>query len=301
MSFKYAALISYTGTHFCGWQKQREEVSGLLPSIQETFENAVFKMTGERVSIVGSGRTDAGVHATGQVLHFRLQNKEWEPEILKRGLNSLLMQPQIILSEEELALNPASKQPGLIRIQVAAVKAVAPEFHAQRSATQKQYSYYFQQGPCPLPFLEPYSWWIRKKLDISAMQSALNHLIGEHDFKVFQASGSKPDMSTVRTILEAQVEWIPPQWSFPGVTPVVQSLTDQQSEWGLVRVRLLGTGFLKQMVRSINGTLLQVGEGYRKPESFAELLVSRDRKQVGPTAPARALWLERVWYPEIMW
>lgn len=262
---KYAALVSYFGARYCGWQKQKGSAAEGGPSIQQTFEEALAQMTSEeKLSLVGSGRTDSGVHATGQVVHFVLRKKEWDTGILLKGLNSLLP----------------------MDIRVLAVKKVPIEFHAQRSAEKKQYSYYFQQGPCALPMLLPYSWWIKKRLDLEGMQKALSHLVGRHDFKPFQSAGAKPG-PTVREILEAKVEWM--EVPFPGTTPVGQPM-------GLVRVRLVGTGFLKQMVRGIAGTLLQVGDGRRKPDCMAEILESLDRKQVGPTAPGRALWLERVWY-----
>jgi tRNA pseudouridine38-40 synthase len=268
---KYAALLSYRGTQYCGWQRQSGSAAAGDPSIQETVEKALSKMCSERISVVASGRTDSGVHAVGQVTHFVLKRKEWDPSILIKGMNSLLPQD----------------------IQVLAVQPVALDFHAQRSAEKKQYSYYFQQGPCAIPHLEPYSWWIRKPLDREAMREALDALVGEHDFKPFQASGAKPG-PTVRRILEAQVSLEAvrfPETFSPASAPAIA--------W--VRVRIVGTGFLKQMVRGIAGTLLQVGEGRRAPSCIREILASRDRSSVGPTAPARALWLERVWYRELNW
>lgn len=268
MSFKYAALISYVGTDYCGWQKQKAnaELKAAM-SIQETLEKALSRITSEELKVVGSGRTDSGVHALGQVAHFVLQRKAWDVLILQKGLNSLL--------------------PTAIR--VIDIQAVDIAFHSQRSAIRKQYSYYFQQGSCPLPHLEPYSWWIQKRLNLQAMQSALSHLVGEHDFKPFRAAGAKPG-PTVRQILEAEVKF--EEISFPNPIPI------HAKPFGFVRVRVIGTGFLKQMVRGIAGTLLQVGEGRRHPDCMREIICSGDRKLVGPTAPGRALWLERVWYPE---
>lgn len=260
---KYAVLFSYAGTRYCGWQKQKGSGASGEPSIQETIERAIHQMTGEEVSVVGSGRTDSGVHAAGQVAHFVLKKKEWDSQIIKRGLNSILP----------------------IDIRAVHAAAVALDFHSQRSAERKQYSYYFQQGPSALPHLEPYSWWIHKRLDLDAMQTALNALIGEHDFKPFQARGARP-VPTVRRILEAQATFEPVH--FPG---------GKAGEAHFVRVKLVGTGFLKQMVRGIAGTLLQVGERRRPASCIAEILESMDRSAVGPTAPARALWLEQVWYP----
>ncbi|MGZ3687825.1 MAG: tRNA pseudouridine(38-40) synthase TruA [Bdellovibrionota bacterium] len=260
--FKYAGTIAYDGTTFCGWQVQKTGKSGVEPSIQETIQAAIQEITGESPSVVSSGRTDSGVHAIGQVIHFALRNKEWDCEILRRGLNHKLR----------------------MKIQVLNLTRVAVDFHAQRSAQKKQYSYYFQQGPCPIPHLERFSWWIHKPLDLVAMNSALSHLVGEKDFKAFQASGSKPLKTTVRRILEAEAKW----------EPVVFPMAPEGV--GFVRVRIIGTGFLKQMVRGIAGTLLQVGEGRRDPDCIREILQKNDRSLVGQTAPARALWLEKVWY-----
>lgn len=264
--YKYAVLLSYVGTNYCGWQKQYGSAAAGAPSLASTIESVLEKITEEKISLVGSGRTDAGVHAVGQVAHFRL-HKEWDPWKIQRGLNSRNMLPT--------------------DIRALAVQPVEMDFHAQRSADKKQYSYFFQQGPAPIAHLEPYSWWIHKKLDLEAMQRGLDHLKGEHDFKGFQSSGAKPGLTTVRRILEAEITL--ERAVFPGVPyPSVQ----------FVRMRLVGTGFLKQMVRGIAGTLLQVGESRRPADDIRSILETQDRFAVGPTAPSRALWLERVWYPE---
>lgn len=259
---KYAAILSYEGTRYCGWQRQKGSAAEGAPSLQETIETVLSKITSEPISIVGSGRTDAGVHATGQVMHFVLNRKEWDPPILMKGLNSQLPPDIRVLHLENMD----------------------SEFHAQRSALKKQYSYFFQQGSAALPHLMPYSWWIRKKLNIEAMQEALSDLVGAHDFLPFRASGAAIG-TTVREILEAEVSR--ENITFPRV----------EDEISLVRIRLVGTGFLKQMVRGIAGTLLQIGEEYRPASAIREILKSLDRSDVGPTAPARALWLEKVWYP----
>ena len=143
---KYALRISYLGTNYCGFQRQSRnpEKAPALPSIQETIEKALSRVTNSTITIVGSGRTDSGVHAVGQVFHFILENEKYTPEKIKRGLNSLL--PQDIRVMESFL--------------------VPIEFHAQRSAVHKQYSYYFQQGPSALPHLMATSWWIQKKLEI---------------------------------------------------------------------------------------------------------------------------------------
>jgi tRNA pseudouridine38-40 synthase len=268
MTRKFAFRVAYLGKNYCGWQRQSKggPESPVLPAIQEILEDALSRITNERIVIIGSGRTDAGVNSVGQVAHFRTHNMKITSENLKRGMNTYL---------------PSD-------IRVMKVDLVADEFHAQRSALKKQYSYFFQQGPSPLPHLMDHTWWIYRELDVEAMQSAVKHLIGQHDFKAFQASDANPLKSTIREILEAEVthEKLP---SFPG--------GDLNEEgYSVIRVRLVGTGFLKQMVRGIAGTLLKVGEGRKKPEEMIEIIEKKDRGLVGSTAPPKGLTLERVWY-----
>lgn len=265
---RFAARISYQGTDYCGWQRQSGSASEGPPSIGGVLEAALHQISGEKPALVGSGRTDSGVHAAGQIAHFKLEGKTWDAGILLKAWNAVL---------------PAA-------IRILALRSVPETFHAQRSAVSKQYSYYFQQGPCALPHLEPFTWWIRKRLNRGAMHEALQALVGEHDYKAFQASGAKTG-PTVRRILDADVTWQP--LDFPGG----QTAWDP-AEWGLIRVRVRGTGFLKQMVRGIAGTLLQIGEGRRPAADMGRVLASQDRTSVGATAPGRGLWLERVWYGE---
>jgi tRNA pseudouridine38-40 synthase len=265
---KYALRLSYLGKHYCGWQRQSRnpEKKPARPCIQELVEKAVSQMIDQETTVVASGRTDAGVNATAQVAHFWCENPKLTADIFYRGLNSLLP----------------------MDVRVMEVHLVADEFHAQRSAIKKQYSYYFQQGPCTLPQFMESSFWITKNLNVEAMDQAIKMLLGEHDFKAFQASGSKPDLPTVRTMLEADVTRLPMP-EFPG-----QDLNERG--FSMVRVRVVGTGFLKQMVRGIAGTLLQIGENRRNYAEMGHILASKNRSLVGPTAPAKGLTLERVWY-----
>lgn len=259
---KYALLISYVGTEFCGWQTQPESPT-TGPSIQETIERAVEKMTQEKPSLVASGRTDAGVHASGQVAHFTLKTKTFPEYNLLRGLNTSL---------------PPS-------IRILGVKEVAEEFHAQHGAVKKQYSYYLQLGSAPIAHLHPLATFDHRALDVRAMNEGVKKLVGRHDFKPFQASDAKPG-PTEREIFEADVTEIP--CGPPGFSP--------NPAIRLIRIRVVGSGFLKHMVRGIAGTALQVGAGEHPPERFAEILRSQDRAKVGSTAPARGLWLEWVAY-----
>jgi tRNA pseudouridine38-40 synthase len=264
---KYALLLSYVGTPYCGWQRQAPSGPEKRPSVQGVLEETLFKLSGERVAVVGSGRTDSGVHASNQVAHFIFKKKIWNEAVLFKGLNSILPRTIQALQLQEVPL----------------------DFHAQKSAIKKQYSYYFQQGASAIPHYEPLSWWIRKRLDLEALRRALQVLVGEHNFKPFQARGSRPG-STIRKIFGAEVSFLP--IAFPH---------SFSQTFGLIRIQIIGSGFLKQMARGIAGTLLQIGEGRRPPEAMSEILVSQERSQVGPTAPARALWLEKVWYPNLKW
>lgn len=264
---KYALRLSYLGKNYCGWQKQGPATAQAprLPSVQEIVEQALSSVTDEVTNLVASGRTDAGVHAVGQVAHFRNQNPKLNEEIFRRGMNSLL--------PEDIRVMKAYRVPD--------------DFHAQQSATHKQYSYYFQQGLCALPLWMDTTWWIQKELNLQAMKEAIAYLRGEHDFKPFQATGMELK-STVRTLLEAEVtrEKMP---AYPGAD------LDEEG-FSVIRIRLVGTGFLKQMVRGIAGTLLQVGENRRPADDLKMILETKDRSKVGPTAPAKGLTLERVWY-----
>ena len=265
---KFALRITYLGKNYCGFQKQKKDhaTAPILPSIQETLEQIVSKMLEVKTSIVPSGRTDAGVHAVGQVVHFRCDNPKFTEEIFRRGLNSHL--------PEDIRVMKAYRVPD--------------DFHAQRSATHKQYSYCFQQGPSPLPHLQDTTWWIYRKLDLKAMQMALDYLKGEHDFFAFQGKKAKELKSTVRTILEAELIQEP--------MPSHLGMDLNELGYSIIRIRLVGTGFLKQMVRGIAGTILQVGEGKRPPEDLKMILETKNRAKVGATAPAKGLTLDRVWY-----
>ncbi len=266
MKTKYAIRLAYDGTDFCGWQTQRGvgRNANALPAIEETLVAAIRDLCGEEVTVTGSGRTDAGVHASGQVAHFRLERPGFPVENLRQGLNFRL--------------------PDCIRI--LQLGAVPDAFHARHTAA-KQYSYYFQVGPVNLPHLQRYTMWCRRPFDGEAMAAAVRSLVGEHDFSAF-ASARSGAVSPVREIREAAVSSEPLVW--PGRFP-----EGRQAVW---RLRLVGSGFLKQMVRGIAGTLKLVGEGRLPAENFAAILASGDRQSAGPTAPASGLWLERVWYPE---
>jgi tRNA pseudouridine38-40 synthase len=162
--------LEYDGTGYHGWQVQPN-----APTIQQSLEGALHTILGERVRVVGAGRTDAGVHALGQVGHFRTESKR-DVEALLRGVNSLL--PDDIV--------------------VKAVAESSSDFHARRSALLKRYEYWILNDPGRSAFHHRFVWHVRVKLDLDRMRRAAECLIGQHDFASFQASGGEPGRTTVR-------------------------------------------------------------------------------------------------------
>jgi tRNA pseudouridine38-40 synthase len=255
-------VLSYDGTGFHGWQVQPGR-----PTVQGTLAAALEKMTGERVLPQGSGRTDAGVHALGQVASFALE-AEIPEENLLRALNRSLPQSVRVLRVEE----------------------VGEGFHARHSAARKSYEYRIferrvdvldQEKICS-PFVGPYVWDCRWVLDVEVMERAAAMLRGTHDFTSFGASD--PDL--------AQRED-----GVAGPNPVKTIFASEvRREEGLLRYRVTGSGFLHHMVRNIVGTLAEVGRGSLRAEEMARILAARDRTAAGPTAPAQGLFLVGVEY-----
>lgn len=245
---KLKLLISYDGGSFQGWQVQHNG-----PSIQAALADAIEKVTGKRVVPIGSGRTDSGVHALGQVAHFRTLSR-LEPERMLRALNFYL--PETIVVRE--------------------VTEVPDSFHARKSARAKLYRYVIHDGPVPDPFSLRYAWKVAYRLDAGRMGEAAAALVGTHDFRSFETEYPNR-ASSVRTIIRADVS----------------RLGD------FVMIDLASTGFLYNMVRSIAGTLFQIGRGKWDVERMREVLTALDRTVAGPTAPAHGLFLVRVDYPDL--
>jgi tRNA pseudouridine38-40 synthase len=239
--------LEYDGTGFAGWQAQ----AGGQRTVQDAFESAIERVTGRRLRVAASGRTDAGVHALGQVVSAQIDT-ELPPAALQRALNHTL---------------PAD-------LAVVAADRAADDFHARYSAIGKLYCYRVWNDPTRSPLRATRAHWVPRKLDIPAMSKAAEAFVGRHDFAALQAAGSEVE-STVRTLERVEIE---------------------QEPSGELVFWVEGDGFLRHMVRNLVGTLLEVGSGQRSIESMAELLASEDRRQAGPTAPARALTLVRVLY-----
>lgn len=245
---KIKLVLAYDGTRYHGWQFQ---TNGL--SIQAVLEEKIGVMTREQVKVIGSGRTDAGVHALGQVCHFETRTR-LEPDDFQKGLNSLL--------------------PGDILVRRA--EAVPSGFHARYSARSKVYEYRILNRPEPDVFLRNYAWHISSPLDLKALGKCLSLVQGEHDFTSFRSAGSN-NRNPVRRIIKAEL---------------------RGPEQGLIRLVFEANGFLRHMVRSIAGTLVDVGTGKTSVEGFLDIIGAKDRQRAGRKAPAGGLFLVRVFYEE---
>lgn len=239
-------LIEYDGTNYLGWQVQPKG-----PTLQGILEEKLGLLTGEPIRLFGSGRTDSGVHALGQVAHFKTQS-QMDIHTIQRALNSLLPHDIAIQKVEE----------------------VDEGFHARKHSKSKVYEYRILNRNLRSVFHRGYVWYIPQKLNLTEMKKATRSLIGEHDFSAFRTVGS-PTRTTVRRVIRA--EW-------------------KRGRDGLIRFEIEANGFLKQMVRSIIGTLVEIGKGRMKAAEIRKVLNSRDRKEAGPTAPAQGLFLKEVKY-----
>lgn len=249
---KIKFLISYDGTDYCGWQKQKDHAFGPdKPSLQGTVEAALSKLFAENISINASGRTDAGVHAIAQIGDFTTSRPL--PKDIPWALKSLLPS-SIVVKKTWLA---------------------PMEFHSTLSAVKKTYRYWIWNSQRPTALLARYSHWVRKPLDIDYLNTQAQFLCKEQDFKAFQCVGT-PVQSTVREIYQAV-------WSRP--------------KPNLVQFEVTGNGFLKQMVRNIVGTQLDLYLKGQAIEKIEDILISKDRSQGGATAPPQGLFLRRVYYP----
>jgi tRNA pseudouridine38-40 synthase len=250
-------VLAYDGTEFHGWQVQPD-----CATVQGELRDALARITGEDVLPQGSGRTDAGVHALGQVASFALAAPIPEAN-LARALNRAL---------------PAS-------IRVLSATRERSDFHARHSALAKTYEYRVFRGEICPPWLARYVYAFNAPLDVEAMQRAAVLVCGEHDFTSFAATD--PDR-----------EEREPNGDGSGTT-VRRLHTSQwtlEAENDLLLYRVRGNGFLHHMVRNLVGTFLEVGRGNLRETEIPAILESRARERAGPTAPARGLFLVDVEY-----
>jgi tRNA pseudouridine38-40 synthase len=243
-------ILAYDGSAYAGWQVQPGQ-----KTVQGILEAALARITGQPVRAVASGRTDAGVHALGQVVSFRTESR-LAAEVFQRALCAEL--------PEDLAVLEAAEMP--------------ESFHALRDAVRKRYRYVIHDGPVRDVFLRHYCWpYPYGRLDVEAMRRAAGVLRGTHDFASFQTSGAARRTS-VRTIFDLRVH---------------------RGEGELrhtISLEVEADGFLYNMVRTIVGSLAEVGRGARAESWIAEVLAAADRRVAGPTAPPQGLFLVKVEY-----
>jgi tRNA pseudouridine38-40 synthase len=240
------AVVAYDGTRYHGFQRQSPDRE---PTIQGEIERALKHIAGQPVGVLGAGRTDAGVHAGGQVIAFDI---EWNhsPADLQRALNATLPSDIVVLDAAESAA----------------------DFHPRYQARSREYRYTIYNSIQRHPLHRLYALHVSQPLDVEAMRSAAHYLVGELDFATF----GQPTVgeSTIRRMYRAEVNA-----DLPWIT-----------------IHLEANGFLYRMVRSIAGTLIEVGRGRISVEQFAEILKSRDRSQAEATVAPHGLCLTRVTY-----
>lgn len=273
---RYKAIVSYLGTRYVGWQRQ---LNGL--SVQEVLEGALSKTFGVPTSATASGRTDAGVHAEGQAIHFDAETSI-PTEKIPFAVNTHL--PDDI---SMLWCEPADEG-----------------FSARFSAKRKTYCYKLYLSRHRRPLLEPTHEHIATPLDRTLMYAAAHVIEGTHDFKCFQAAGSVIK-NTVRTVYRISIEVEPltvvprpkPDESLAGVPMPLNIIGDDIFDCE-VKISVTGNGFLYNMVRIIAGTLVYVGMGKLSVEDVGAALAARDRNLAGKTLPAKGLHLISVVYDD---
>lgn len=230
-------------------------------TVQGRIEEALATACRRDVEVVGAGRTDSGVHALGQVVSFPSDHADPEGPALLRSLNALVG-PGISVSEVRYAIEG---------------------FSARFDAVSREYRYRVANGPVPPLFLRQVAWWVKRPLDVSAMREAASMLIGEHDFRSFCIADSARGKRTIRNLREVEI------------------FEEQQLGERCVVVRIVGNAFLHSMVRTVVGSLVEIGVGRQPVSSMAATLAARDRAVAGPSAPALGLTLWRVEYPQHVW
>ena len=252
-------VVSYDGTNYAGWQKQAAD-KGL--GVQQVIEDTLGKLLGDVTHITGAGRTDAGVHALGQVANFYTESP-LPVERMAYAFNNCLPKDIRIISAEQVDM----------------------DFHARYDAVGKTYCYYVTPNSKPTVFQNRYSWHLAESLDLEKMQAAAEYFLGEHDFRNFAASGTSV-RDFVRRIDVCRITTMQ-------VTPAMPWL-----ESGCyLCFRFSGNGFLYKMVRNLVGTLVSVGKGQLAPADVPAWLQAEIKPNIYP-APAHGLFMEQVYYDE---
>ena len=247
----YKLLIQYDGTDFHGWQ-----IQGNLRTVQGELTSALSLIDGRNVNVHGSGRTDAGVHAEGQVASVDIQ-REITPAKLRAAINANIGKD----------------------VRVLTVETVADDFHARYSALEKTYVYRIVSGPAISPFWWRYAYHDTRRLDLQQMKQVAELFHGEHDWTAFSAAQSDVE-DRVRTVKRLDI----------------LTRADERLKGSLIEIRISANGFLRYMVRAIAGALLAVGRGELDEVAVAKAILSGERPLAAVTAPAHGLTLLSVRY-----
>ncbi len=257
---RYSLCLSYDGSAFCGWQIQPN-----APSVQASLEATLSRLLNRSVAVTGAGRTDTGVHASGYVAHF-----DWDG-ILPFEASDFIYKLNAMLPR------------GIV---VHSVSEVAEDFHARFSARRREYTYFIHRQKDP--FVAAFSWQCGfPELDFKAMNEACQYLLGTHDFSCFEKTGGD-NKTSLCTIFEAF--WEP---YIPSHLQVMAGGISSPAYWYF---RVSADRFLRNMVRAIVGSLIEVGRGKHRPEWIADLIATGTRGDAGESVPGHALFLSKVLY-----
>ncbi len=243
---RFFVQLTYDGTNYHGWQIQPNALS-----VQEVIEENLSKLIGVKTAVVGCGRTDTGVHASDYYLHFDCEVLKYTEDEMCFKLNNMLPQD----------------------ISIKKVFEVTPNAHARFDATKREYRYFIHQAKNP--FVNPYSWFISREININSMQEAGSLLLKHKDFTSFSKlhTDNKTNICTIFTF----------------------EITQKPN--AVIEIKISANRFLRNMVRSIVGTLVDVGLGKTTKDEFENIILSKNRTKAGVSAPAKALFLHQINYP----
>lgn len=241
--------LEYDGTRYSGWQLQKN-----ARTVQGVLEECLARLLDQPVRVIGASRTDAGVHALGQVANFRASSR-LKPLQIRRGLNALLPFDVVVREAAE----------------------AAPDFDSRRKAKGKVYAYRILNREAPSAFEHGYAWHLREPLDLGRMAEAGRDFEGRHDFSAFRSSSCQAK-HPIRVVRRVEV---------------------RREEPERIWIEVEATAFLQYMVRTMVGTLVEIGQGKKPVSAVRELLQRGRRTEAGPTAPAYGLYLVKVFYEEV--
>lgn len=255
---RYRILLSYDGSAFNGWQIQNN-----APSVQEYVQHAISILLKEELVLTGAGRTDTGVNAVNFTAHFDTCIPNLDANALGYKLNAIL--PKEIIVHE--------------------IVEAAPDFHSRFDARSREYHYFINRRKDP--FMEKFSWQCGYELDLQSMNEAASYLTGTHDFSCFEKKGGS-NKTSICTIEYAEWETYKPAH--------VSILGYRADENDYLVFKIRADRFLRNMVRAIVGSLIEVGRGKQKPEWIKTIIAGRDRSSAGESVPGKALFFNNAEY-----